>query len=119
MPLTFNAIPVAQTSHQKHLGLYLGEKLNFNHRIKEISKVNKDIIIKFRSILPRNALLLSRKLSYDQMINLRSYDQLYNERFCNNLEKLQYNPALAMTGGIKGTSKLKSLQIDSCKKLFL
>ena len=23
MPLTFNAIPVAQTSHQEHLGLYL------------------------------------------------------------------------------------------------
>ena len=36
MPLTFNAIPVAQTSHQKHLGLYLDEKLNFNHHIKEI-----------------------------------------------------------------------------------
>ena len=28
MPLTFDAIPVAQTSHQKHLGLYLDEKLN-------------------------------------------------------------------------------------------
>ena len=28
MPLTFNAIPVAQTIHQKHLGLYLDEKLN-------------------------------------------------------------------------------------------
>ena len=28
MPLTFNAIPVAQTSHQKHLGLYSDEKLN-------------------------------------------------------------------------------------------
>ena len=60
MPLTFNAIPVAQTSHQKHLGLYLDEKLNFNHRIKEIiSKINKGIgvIRKLRSILPRNALL--------------------------------------------------------------
>ena len=36
MPLTFNAISVAQTSRQKHLGLYLDEKLNFNHHIKEI-----------------------------------------------------------------------------------
>ena len=34
MTLTFNAIPVAQTSHQKHLSLYLDEKLNFNHHIK-------------------------------------------------------------------------------------
>ena len=60
MPLTFNAIPVAQTSHQKHLGLYLDEKLNFNHHIKEmISKVNKWIAIirKLRNILLRNALL--------------------------------------------------------------
>ena len=36
LPLTFNVIPVAQTSHQKHLGLYLDEKLNFTHHIKEI-----------------------------------------------------------------------------------
>ena len=60
MPLNFNAIPVAQTSHQKHLGLYLDEKLNFNHHIKEIiSKVNKGIIVirKLRSILLRNTLL--------------------------------------------------------------
>ena len=35
MPLTFNAIPVGKTSHQKLLGLYLDEKLNYNHHIKE------------------------------------------------------------------------------------
>ena len=60
MPLTFNAIPVAQTSHQKHLGFYVDEKLNFNHHIKEIiSKVDKEIgiIRKLRIILSRNALL--------------------------------------------------------------
>ena len=34
LPLTFNVIPVAETSHQKHLGLYLDEKLNFTHHIK-------------------------------------------------------------------------------------
>ena len=59
MSLTFNVKPVAQTSHQKHLGLYIDEKLNFSHHIKEIiSKVNKGIglIRKLRSILPRNAL---------------------------------------------------------------
>ena len=27
MPLIFNAIPLAQTSHQKHLGLNLDEKV--------------------------------------------------------------------------------------------
>ena len=72
MALTFNAIPVAQTSHQKHLCLYLDEKLNFNHHIKEInSKVNKrvGIIRKLRSILPRNA-LLSINLSYNQILTI-------------------------------------------------
>ena len=34
MPSTFYAIPVTQTSHQKHLSLYLDEKLNFNHHYK-------------------------------------------------------------------------------------
>ena len=35
------------------------------------------------------------------------YDQPQNESFCNNLEKLQYNAALAINGAIKGSSKLK------------
>ena len=34
------------------------------------------------------------------------YDQHHNESFCNNLEKFQYNAALAITGAIKGTYKL-------------
>ena len=46
MPLTFNAIPVAQTSRQKHLGFYRDEKLNFNHHIKEtIFKVEKGLVL--------------------------------------------------------------------------
>ena len=60
MSLTFNVIPVAQTSHQKHIGLYIDEKLNFSNHIKEIiSKVDKETgtIRKLRTILPRNALL--------------------------------------------------------------
>ena len=35
------------------------------------------------------------------------YDQPHNEGFCDNLEKIQYNAALAITGAIKGTAKLK------------
>ena len=70
IPLTFNVIAVAQTSHQQHLGLYLDGKFYFNYKkrnfikekksIKEIiSNANKGIgiIRKLRSILPRNALL--------------------------------------------------------------
>ena len=30
---TFNTVPVARTSYQKHLGLYLDEKLNFSQHI--------------------------------------------------------------------------------------
>ena len=112
MPLTFIAIPVAQTRHQKHLSLYLDEKLNFSHHIKEIiSMVNKGIgiIRKLRSILPRTALLtiyaafIRPNIVYCDFI----YDQPHNESFYNNLKKLQYSAALAVTGAIKGTSKLK------------
>ena len=57
---TFNTVPVARSSCQKHLGVHLDEKLNFNQHINiKISKANKGIgIVKRRShILPRNSLL--------------------------------------------------------------
>ena len=90
MPLIFNAIPVAQTSHQKYLGLYLDQKLSFNHHIKEIiSKVNKRIAIirNLRSILPRNALLTIYKSFIRPNVDYCGfiYDQPHNESFCNNL----------------------------------
>ena len=56
---TFNTIPVAHTHYQKHLGLYLDEKLNFNHHINvKISKANKgiEIIKRLSHILPRKFL---------------------------------------------------------------
>ena len=101
MPFTFNVKAVAQTSHQKHLCLYLDETFNFSHHIKEIiSEVKKwtGIIRKLRNILPRNALrtiykaFIRPNIGYCDFI----YDQPHNETFCNNLEKLQYNAALAM-----------------------
>ena len=55
----FNNIPVQRSIAQKHLGVYVDEKLNFNTLITEkIGKASKGIgIIKklFKS-LPRNAL---------------------------------------------------------------
>ena len=40
--LTFNTEPVARTTCQKHLGLYLDEKSSFSDHINEkISKANK------------------------------------------------------------------------------
>ena len=56
---TFNTIPVACTPYQEHLGLYLDEKLNFNHHINlKISKANKgiEIIKRLSHILPVKSL---------------------------------------------------------------
>ena len=39
LKLNFNNSPIVQSTCQKHLGLYLNEKLNFSHHIKE--KVSK------------------------------------------------------------------------------
>ena len=33
--VSFNNSPVVQSTYEKHLGLYLDEKLNFAHHIKE------------------------------------------------------------------------------------
>ena len=40
----FNEAQVVHTTYQKHLGMHLDEKLNFNHHInKTIAKANKGI----------------------------------------------------------------------------
>ena len=42
--LIFNNIPVNQTSYQKHLGMFLDNKLNFGEHLKYIAnEVNKSI----------------------------------------------------------------------------
>ena len=56
----FNDIPVARTDYQKHFGLHLDNKLNFNQQIKEkMCKANKsiDIIRKFNNTLQEPHLL--------------------------------------------------------------
>ena len=43
-PVIFNNMPVVRNSCEKHLGIYLDEKLNFSNHIKEkISKASKGI----------------------------------------------------------------------------
>ena len=67
--VTFNNSPVARTPCQKHLGLYLDERLNFSHHIKEkISKACKGIgvIRNLHYILPRHSLLTIYKESFFQ-----------------------------------------------------
>ena len=119
----FNEAPVVHTACQKHLGMHLDEKLNFNIHINEkIAKANKGIglIRKLAHILPRKSLITIYKsfvrphLDYGDII----YDQPNSESFCNLIEKFQYNAALAITGAIKGTSQHKlynELGIESLK----
>ena len=110
-PVIFNNVPVKRCSIQKHLGIHLDEKLNFNHHVKEkITKANKGIgvIKKLSNTLPRDALLTIYKyfvrphLDYGDII----YDQPQNESFCNKLESTQYNTALAITEQFEGHQKL-------------
>ena len=58
--ITFNTVPVARTTCQKHLDLYLDEKLSFYDYVNaKISKANKGIgiIKRLSNTLPRNFLL--------------------------------------------------------------
>ena len=111
-PLTFNNIPAAQKNSQKHLGMQLDKKLNFEEHLKKAeSKVNKSIgiIRKLQNVLPRSARLTIYKsfirphLDCGDMI----YDKAFNESFHAKLESLQYNATLAITGAIRGSSTEK------------
>ena len=81
-------------------------KLNFKLHIKEkISKAMKGICIikKLSNVLPRKSLITIYKsfvrphLDYVDLI----YDQPNNEIFCQQIESVQCNASLAITGVIK------------------
>ena len=108
----FNHAPVAYTNCHKDLGMHLDEKLNFLQHVKEkTSKANRGIgkIEKLRYILPRHSLITIYKsfvrphLDYGDIIN----DQSNNESFCNKVERVQYNAALAVNAAIRETSQTK------------
>ena len=74
-------------------------------------KANKGISVlrKLRYYIPRDSLVriynsfIRSQLDYADII----YDQPSNMYFCDKLESVQYNAALAITGAISGTSKEK------------
>ena len=79
--VTFNNSSVARTSCQKHLGLYLDEKLNFIHHIKEkISKAYKGVgvIKKLHYVLPRHSLLTIYK-SFIRSILIMTISYMINQ----------------------------------------
>ena len=108
--LIFNNNIVTQSLTQKHLGIFLDTKLDFQEHLMTIfSKVNKTIglLRKLHHILPRSSLLTIYKsfirphLDYSDII----YDQAYNASFHQKLGFIQKNTALAIIGAIGGTSK--------------
>ena len=114
-PLYFNDSSVKKTCTQKHLGMLLNFRLDFQEHWKSLlKKVNKTVALlrKFQNILPRSALLTIYKcfvrthLDYGDLI----YDQAFNNSFHQKIEFLQYNAALVITGAIRGTSRKKIYQ---------
>ena len=100
---------VSCVNFQKHLEVYLDEKLNVNYHIKEKkckAMQGIGVIRKLSKILPLNSLITTYKsfkrpdIDYGAVL----YDQTNNERLCQKIERGQYNAALSITGAIKGTS---------------
>ena len=109
-PVKFNGNNITKCSDQKHLGVVLDSKLDFNTHIdQKIKKCNKLIgLMKRLSVqLPRSALLTIYKsfirphLDYGDIL----YDKPNNENFQNKIEQVQYRACLAITNAIRGTSR--------------
>ena len=85
----------------------LDEKLNFSKHVDEKLKVTN--LRKLNITLPRYSLLLIYEsfirphLHYGHIV----YYQLNNSSLSENIESLQYNAAVGITGAIKASSKTK------------
>ena len=95
--------------------MVLDTRLDFNLHLKNVqNKVNKTIglLRKLQNTLPRTSLITIFKsfirplLDYGDII----YDRAYNTSFHQNIESIQYNAALAITGAVRGTSREKLYQ---------
>ena len=107
--LYFNHNLVNQVLSQKHLGMHLDAKFNFEKHLDNIMiTVAKtiELLRKLQAVLPRPSLITRPYFDYRDII----YDRAYNESFHQKLESIQYNAALAITGAIRGTSRAKLYQ---------
>ena len=113
--LTFNGNQVQRCSSQKHLGLILDNKLDFNKHLDEkINKCNKIIgmMKKLSTSVSRQSLLTIYKsfvrpiLDYGDII----YDKPHKGSFIEKIERVQYNACLVITGAFKGTSRERLYQ---------
>ena len=108
--LNFNNKSVKQVHFQKHLGVYLEDKLDFREHLRNtFKKVNRIISLlrKLHNNLPTVPLATIYKffmrshLDYGDIL----FDQTFNNYFHEKLESIQYNAALAITGAIRGSSR--------------
>ena len=113
--LLFNENLVKSSSTQKHIGMVLDNKLDFNLHLQSVkSKVNKAIglLCNLENILPRDSLVTIYKpfirpyLDYKYII----YNWVYNCLFYQNIESVEYNAALVIMVAIGGTSNEKISQ---------
>ena len=110
--LIFNDISVKRVSSQKHLGLILDEKMSFkDHLNMIIEKTSKSVSVlrKLRFHLPRSSLITIYKSFIRSIFDYVDiiYDQPYISSFVDRIESVQYNAALAITGAIRGSSRVK------------
>ena len=113
--LTFNGNQVQQCSSQKHLGLFLDNKLDFNKHLDEkINKCNKIIgmMKKLSPSVSRQSLLIIYKLFVRPVLDYADiiYDKPHKGSFIEKIERVQYNACLVITGAFKGTSSERLYQ---------
>ena len=102
LSITFNNIKVETISSQKHLGLILDERLNFDEHLE--SKINKcykviGFLERLSNKLPRDALLLIYKSFVRSHLDSGDivYNKPNNESFTSRLERVQYKACLTIT----------------------
>ena len=120
--LVFNNNPVHETATQKHLGMFLEFKLNFQEHFENmLNKVNKTtgLLQKLENARPRPSFLTIYKsfirphLDYVDIV----YDQAYNVSFQQKVESIKYNAAVAITGALRGISKEKLFEVLGLESL--
>ena len=98
--LNFNNNSVKKVQLQKHLDVYLDDKLDFREHFQNIfKKMNRTISLlrKLQNNLPRAPLVTIYKFFIRPHLDYRTilYDQAFNTSLHEKLESIQYNAALA------------------------
>ena len=97
------------------IGMEFDTRLDFNLHLKNVqNKVNKTIglLRKLQDTLTRPSLITIFKSFIRPIVDYGDiiYDRAYNTSFHQNIESIQYNAALAITGAVRGTSREKLCQ---------